>query len=171
EKLHKLHDLFRPRGPTTIHIDCARRGGEWCNLADGTPMRLSLRPEDVAMCFKKFAYPVEHLTGTLDYDLPERQLRVDLAGQAAGQPVLIKGSWHGEGTDLDADFDIQGTDVPIDETLLSALPANEQKLARSFRATGKADVKAHVRHTPGAATFRNEYHVRDHDGTVQWDTF
>ncbi len=171
DKVRTLNDLFQPHGPATVHIACARRGGQWCNLADGTATRVSLRPEDVAMCFKKFAYPMKHLTGTLDYSLDDRRLRVDLSGQAGGQPLFITGSWQGEGKQLDADFDIRATDVPIDETLLTALPRSEQKLARSFRAAGKADIKAHVRHTPGAAAFRNEYHVRVHDATSQWEAF
>jgi hypothetical protein len=170
-KLIKVHELFKPHGPTAVSIACARRSGEWCNLADGTPTRLSLRPEDVAMCCKKFAYPVKHLTGTLDYSMADRRLRVDLAGLAGAQPVLITGSWQGEGKELDADFEIRGTDIPIDETLLTALPQSEQKLARSFRTTGKADIKAHVRHTPGTVEFRNEYHVRVHDATVAWEQF
>lgn len=171
EKLLKVQDLFNPHGPATVQIACARRGGEWCNLADGTATRVSLRPEDVAISFQKFAYPVEHLTGSLDYSMADRRLRVDLAGKAGRQPVLITGSWQGEGKQLDADFDIQATDVPIDETLLTALPKSEQQLARSFRVNGKADIKAHVRHLPGATAFRNEYHVRVHDSSLQWDVF
>jgi hypothetical protein len=171
EKLRLLQQLFRPQGPTTVVVACARQGGEWVPLADGTSTRFSLRPEDVSMCFSKFAYPVDHLSGVLDYRLPDRHVQVDLAGLAGSQPVLIKGTWQGEGVSAEANLDIQASDVPIDETLLKALPESEQKLARSFRAAGKADIKAHIRHVSGADAFRNEYHVRVHDATLLWDTF
>ncbi len=171
EKMRRLNDAFQPHGPATLYIACARHGGAWTGLADGTPMRVSLRPEDVSMCFVKFPYPIEHLAGALDFDFATRQLRVDLAGFAGAQPVLIKGTWQGEGPDAECRFDIASNDVPIDETLLKALPEAQQKLTRSFRATGKADIKAHIRHEPGAAEFRNEYHVRVHDATLLWDSF
>jgi hypothetical protein len=171
ETLRRLNDAFQPRGPATVRLNCARKNGVWTALADGTPTRVSLRPEDVAIRFVKFPYPVEHLTGALDYDIARHHVRVDLSGRAAEQPVIIKGTWHGEGSDAVAGFDIQGNDIPIDETLLAALPEVQQKLARSFGAVGKADIQAMIRHDKGAADFRNEYHVRVHDATLLWDSF
>jgi hypothetical protein len=171
QKLRSLHEAFQPRGPTTVAIACARRGGEWVLLSDGTAPRVSLRPEDVSMCFVKFRYPIEHLGGTLDYGLSDRKVRVDLSGMAGKQPVLLKGTWQGEGTGVEARFDITANNVPIDETLLTALPEAQQKLARSFRATGQADIKAHIRRDPGALEYRNEYHVRIHDAAMLWDSF
>src|SRR5207302_10660744 len=119
--------------------------------ADGTPSQVSLRPEAISMCFVKFPYPIDGLAGRLDYDLIDRRVEVDLTGRAAQQPVIIKGAWQGEGAQAEARFDIQGTNVPIDEALMKALPEAEQKLARSFRATGRADLKAHIRRDQGAA--------------------
>ncbi len=171
EKLRRLYDLFRPNGPATVSFACARRGGQWTALADGTPSRVSLRPEDVAMSFIKFSYPVEHLTGALDYTLADRRVRVDVAGRGGDAPVFIKGTWQGEGKQADADFDLQATDVAIDDTLCQALPEAEQKLVRSFRAAGRVDIKAHIHHDAGAAEFRNEYHARVHDATLQWERF
>jgi hypothetical protein len=173
EKLRRLHDAFAPRGPATVEAVCGRRRGQWVTLADGTPSRVSLRPEDVSMCFARFAYPVEHLTGALDYDLLDHRVNVDVAGRGSGQPVSIKGTWQGEGTQAEARFDIEAAGVPIDETLLKALPQAEQTLARSFRATGRADIAAHIRRDRGAAVteYRNEYHVQVRDGTLLWDSF
>jgi hypothetical protein len=175
EKLRKLNDMFKPHGPATLVVACARRGGAWCSLADGSASRVSIRPEDASMCFVKFPYRLDHLTGVLDYNLSDRHLRVDVAGKAGGQAVFIEGTWQGEGKDAEARFDIQAADVPIDDALLAGLvhaPA-AQKLARSFHATGKADIKAHIRHDrgAGAAVFRNEYHAQIHDATLRWDAF
>jgi hypothetical protein len=171
EVLRRLNDAFQPRGPATVKVACARKDGAWTSLSDGTPTRVALLPEDVSICFVKFPYPITHLTGTLDYDPAVRRLQVDLVGATGEHPVFIKGSWQGEGDAALARFDIHGTDVPIDETLLKALPEAQQKLARSFRAAGLCDVKALIRHDPGSAEFRNEYHVRVHDTSILWDSF
>ena len=173
DKLRPVYEMFKLSGPATLQLACARRSGEWIDLSDGTPSHAALRPEDVSMCFSKFPYLLEHLTGVLDYTLSDRHLRVDVAGRAGTQPVLIKGTWQGEGPAALVNFDIQGNGVAIDEALLKALPEGPQKLARSFHATGKADIKAHIRHDrgAGAAEFRNEYHAQIHDATLLWDAF
>jgi hypothetical protein len=170
-KLRPLNDLFRPTGPITVQVACARHGGEWSYLSDDTPTRVALRPEDVTMRFIKFPYPVKHLTGAVDYTLHDRKLLVNLAGRAAGQPVSIKGTWRGEGMQAEADLKIEADNVPIDETLLTALPEAAQKIARSFHGTGKTDVRALIRHEPGIAEFHTEYHVGIHDATLCWDSF
>ncbi len=48
---------------------------------------------------------------------------------------------------------------------------NLHKLAQSFNATGKGDIKAFIRHKPGTNGFQNEYHVRFHDAAMRWDPF
>jgi hypothetical protein len=171
EKLRKLHNLFRAQGPTTLHVACARRSGEWAPLSNGKPSHVSLRPEGVEMKFVKFPYPLERLTGSVDFDFLDRRIRVDITGAAGGRPVFIQGQWTGEGVDADASFDIRASDVVIDENLLRALPETTQKLAYSFRAQGKIDVKAHIRHERGATEYKNEYHVHFHDARVRWDDF
>jgi hypothetical protein len=126
------------------------------------------------MAFAKFPYPLERLSGAVDFNLLNRQVQVELTGNAGARPVFITGHWSGEGVQADASFDIRASDLTIDETLLkalSALPPETQTLARSFHAEGKLDVKAHVRHEPGAKEYRNEYHVRFHDASVRWDDF
>jgi hypothetical protein len=170
-KLRPLNDLFKPTGPITIHVACARQDGAWTSLADDTPTRVALRPEGAAICFVKFPYPVQQLTGALDYTVHNRRLIVKLAGQAGGQPVSINGVWQGEGVQAEADIDIEGNNVPIDETLLTALPDSAQKIARSFHGTGQANIKAHIHHDRVSADFRNEYHVALHDATLRWDSF
>ena len=81
---------------------------------------------------------------------------------------------------MDGEFDIQAEDIPLDDMLVSALPgertetdkiANYQKLARSFSATGKGDIKALIHQGPGPKDFRNEYHVHFHDTAIRWALF
>lgn len=173
EKLRRLHQMYRPSGPATLQLSCARRDGEWAALADGSPPRISLRPEGLSIAFVRFPYPLERLTGTLDYNLLNRHTQVDVTGYAGDRPVVLRGHWRGEREQAEARLDLIATDVPIDEKLLQALPEKMQRVARSFRARGKLDLKAHISHDPGAPAteYRNAYHCRFHDAVIQWDDF
>ncbi len=171
DKLRSLQPLYKPSGMTTLRVACARRGTAWQPLAAGAPSRVVLLPENLGVCFERFPYPVERMTGTFDLNLITKVIQVDLTAFAGSCPVVVKGTCAGEGTQVDADFDIIANDLPLDEKMVAALPANFQKLAQSFHAAGKGDVKAHVRHVPGDKEYQSEYHVRFHDCAVQWDQF
>ncbi len=173
EKIRNLHDQFQPRGPTTIHIACARHEGEWVALTDGSPSQVSLRPEGVALTFKNFAYPLERATGAIDYNLHDARVQVDLTAYAGACPVFFRGHWTGKDADADVKFDFHANDLTIEDKLLHALPTqpvNLQTFVAAFHATGKVDVKAHIRREPGK-DFRNEYHLYFHDTAVKWDPF
>ena len=173
EKIRNLSDQFQPRGPTTIHVACARHEGEWVSLVDGSPSQVSLRPEGVALSFRKFPYPLEHATGAIDYNLHDSRVQVDVTAYAGTTPVFLRGYWTGKGADADVKFDFHANDLTIDDKLLHALPTqptNLQTFAAGFHAVGKLDVKAHIRHEPGK-DYRNEYHLYFHDNTIKWDPF
>ncbi|MSQ93459.1 MAG: hypothetical protein EXR98_02760 [Gemmataceae bacterium] len=169
-KLRELHKLFQPNGPTTIHIACARHEGHWAPLASGEPSQVSLRPELIAMTFIEFPYPLERVKGDIDYNLLNEHMKFSLDAYAGAQPVILGGYWNGDGRQADVKFDIRGNNITIDEKLLKALPPSLQNFARSFHATGKIDVRSHIRQEPGK-DFRNEYHIRIHDTAVKWDPF
>src|SRR5262249_25254413 len=115
--------------------------------------------------------------GVVDMDLPTGQAHVHVTGYAGSQAVFIDGSWKGDDQQVDGDFTIRAKDIPLDEKIISALPdggdkvPNFRKLARSFNASGKADIIAHVRQGPGNKDFRNEYHAIFHDTAIRWDLF
>lgn len=173
-----MFKAFSPSGLATVRIACSRRGGAWTPLPSGAPPTLSLSPENMNVRFCKFPYPLERLTGSLDMNLVDNSINVDIVGHSGPQPVLVKGAWHGKGKEADASFDITANDLPLDDKLLDALhgppegPAYPyEALARSFHAHGKGDIKALIRHVPGQEHFDNEYHVHFHDGDFRWEQF
>jgi hypothetical protein len=169
EHFEKLHRMFNPRGPVTLTFRCACRGDRW------ERKHCVLHPENVSVCFDRFPYPVERLTGSLDVDLLKDLYQVDLQAFSGSRPVMIKGTWHEFGTKADVKLDIFAKGIPIDEKLLTALKEAPklQDLARSFHATGRGDGRALIRHTPGtpADKYCNEYHVQFQDAAVKWDQF
>lgn len=174
EKFRRLRDNFAPTGSATLRVACARRGDHWVSLPSGAPSTLSLLPESMRVSFHRFPYPLERISGALDLNLLNNRIGVDVVGYSGTQPVAIKGYWHGAGQELDSSIDIQAADLPLDEKLLHALRFSAfDKLARSFHARGKGDIKAVIRHVPGAGdtTFANEYHAYFHDCAIHWDQF
>src|SRR5207249_4483784 len=51
-----------------------------------------------------------------------------------------------------------------------ALPESLKTFVAGFNATGKIDVKAHIRQEPGKE-FRNEFHIHIHDAAIKWKGF
>lgn len=170
EKLRKLDATFQPVGPVTLKLDCARGDGQWQTLKSGAPSRVVLQPEALSVCFVKFPYPLQRLTGTLDMNLLTGLIEVDVTGYTGPKPVFVKGTWQGEGTNVAAKFDIVANDIPLDESLLTALQPQFQALARSFHPKGLGDFKAHLHQEPGGEC-RGEYHIHVHDTSACWDRF
>src|SRR5262249_43120715 len=149
----------------TVTLTAERREGCWRQL------HCLLRPERVRVCFKHFQYPLERLTGTLEMDMLHKQYTVDVTGHAGARPVTVSGFWKGEGSQVAADFVIRGKDIPLDGTLLGAIPEPCRRLAESFHATGLGDLDARVRRTPGVEGFQHDYQMHFHNAAVRWEEF
>ncbi len=167
----KLYTLFSPRGLATFRIAVARRAGDWCNLSSEEPSSLQLVSETMGATFLKFPYPLENLKGTVDMNIITKLVQLEATGEAGTGTVLVKGTWQGKEKQVDCRFDIEAAGVTLDESLIKALPPQFQKLAKEFNATGKGNMKAHIRHDPGAEEFHNEYHTYFYDTAVRWDPF
>jgi hypothetical protein len=171
DKLKALGKLFQPHGPASVHLHCARRGGEWVKTAVGKESVVTLAPENMDICFDHFPCPLSRVTGAVHYQLANHRVLLDLTAHAGERPVTIRGHWQGAGTAADADIDIVATDVPIEPALIEALPDAVEPYIRAFHAAGLVDVKAKVRHKPGETGIDYDYLIRAHGGTVRWEHF
>jgi len=172
EKVRNLYGLFSPTGQVTFRADIARRDGSWSPLASGDPSGFQLTPENMGFTFAKFPYPLDRVTGNLDMNLITELVQLNVTGYTGPRPVFIKGTWQGRGLPkADCKIEITAADIPLDQKIVDALLVPEfNKLARSFHASGKGDIKAYIRHEPGAEDFHNEYHVWFHEAAIRWDT-
>jgi AsmA-like C-terminal region len=175
-----LNEIYRPAGVLSVTHTFRR------DTAGGWRKRWLLRSEDMQSEFKNFAYKIERITGTVDYETTSDRTTttdVDLTGYAGPRPVTLKGKVRGPKESAAIDLEIAGDDIPLDEKLFKALPAETgQKIAghflparsrlRGLRAEpmGKADVKATI-HRELGKEFANRYIIRVHDASVQYDVF
>ena len=145
-----------------------------------------LRFEDMQSVFKNFAYKMERITGTVDFETtsdPETTVDVDLKGYAGSRPVTLKGKVCGPKETAAIDLEIAGDDIPLDEKLFKALPPDTgQKIAKQFlparsrlrglqaEPMGRADVRATI-HREAGKDFANRFIIRFHDASVQYEVF
>lgn len=165
--LKEIEDEYSPQGAFTVVMDFCRRGGQW--REHGT-----IQLEDMAGTCAKFPYRLEHITGTIEQEIgPDAALdfiTVDLVGNTGSGPVLVQGDIRGK-KPARVDFRIRAKDVPIDEKLCAALQPEFQKLVRSFRPRGYADLDVHLHRPQGERQFSNHYALHFHDASVTYDVF
>jgi hypothetical protein len=166
--LQKIEHDYAPTGLVGLTVQFCRRAGRWSQNS-------KLHPEDMAISFVRFPYPVEHITGALDQEIdPDRhvdRLHVDLSGYAGKQMVYIKGDVTGEGPDAAVDIKIWADNVPLDQRIRAALSPQHQKIANSFHPSGLGNIEAYIRRQAGSHEFSNRYLIHFHHATACYDEF
>lgn len=163
----KIKRMFAPSGTAEVGYKFAREGAGW-------KRELEVRPQGAAAAYEKFKYPVDDVRGsvkkTLTHAGTETTL-IDLRAKAAGQQVTVKGQLHGTGPDPAVNLRVAGTNVPLDDTAVAALPGNYPALIRQFGVSGRIDFVAEITQQPGVNLSENEFRVDVRDGTMTYAEF
>jgi hypothetical protein len=94
------------------------------------------RPEIVARCLNvsfthhKFPYRLEHGKGTLD--VKDDRLQMSLTAYAGSRPLRLTADVAHPFADATGWVEVQGDDLQLDESLLSALPEKPREVVRSL---------------------------------------
>ena len=151
--LRKICYVFSPDGRLHLQVEYGRKSGQ-------TQVHILARLQGMNLSFDDFPYPVRQAVGELEYRESAGQtprLRVDITGQANSRPVHLRGEAYGDGLRPEVPWrcglrlDLDAEAIPIDETLLKALPPRVQPVARDFRPSGLVGVHAEIRRDPGTA--------------------
>ena len=164
-KLRELYDLFQPAGTGKIHYHAVKQQGEWLRRS------VILEPDDLTVCFKKFPYPVERLSGRVEYDLLKHAATIAVVGYTGALPINLTGTWTGSYLEAKGIIEVTGNGIPLDSRVVRALPDNVRKLAESFHADGKGNFRAVIQRIPGSLEFRNTFEIHFVDCHAQWDKF
>ncbi len=134
---------FHPGGRVDLEADLAR-------AAPSGPVDwgVAVTLRDVALEYKEFRYPLEHVAG----ELTARPGRVtaDLHALVGGKPLSVRGAIEGEGVRAVVDLDFAAESLPIDRDLLDAMPPDVRDVILSFRPAGTVRGTAHLHRTPPA---------------------
>ncbi|MBX9580901.1 MAG: hypothetical protein K2X87_11385 [Gemmataceae bacterium] len=163
----KVQRLFAPAGAADFSYSFARDAGGWRR-------EVEVRPKGIGVVYAKFPYPVKEVSGRIRRTATHRgdgPTEVDLFGKAAGQTVTAKGTVTGDGPDPGIDLRVSGSNVPLDEALVAALPGKYPGLVRQFRASGRADFVAQIAQRHGVNLCENEFRLDIRDGAVNYTRF
>ena len=160
----KLYANFKPRGSGNFELVGEKQKGKWLHLHS------VMCPDNIDICFEKFPYPVERVSGQCDYDFLQNASKFDLVGSTGKQPLHLRGTWKGDGENVEAQIEITGSDIPFDQKLLHALSDKNRELAKSFNPTGRGHFRAWICHVPGTPKddFQCTYLIHVVDGTAKW---
>ena len=125
----KLWDEYQPKGRVNVGVHAVRdREGGPIGFGMGVDCR------DVAMTFDKFPYPVSQIKGRLTWE--KGRIQVDLKTSVNGKPLTAKGTIDNPGARPHVQLEFRAESLPIDKTLLDALPADVSKVVKEFQPTG-----------------------------------
>lgn len=163
----KVKRMLAPTGVVGVGYKFTREAGGW-------KRELEVRPHAVGVTCEKFKYPVTEVRGTVKKTITHAggpTTTFDLRGKAAGQVVTLTGHVAGDGPDPEIKLRLAGTNLPLDDALIAALPDRYPELIRQFRATGRADFVAEIVQQPGVNLCENEFRVDIRDATVNYIQF
>ena len=135
------HD-FRPSGRVDLDIDLLR------GVTNGPiDWGVGVGCRDVSLIYKEFKYPVEHVSGEM-ICRPDK-ITIDVhTKQIGGKPLTVMGTIEHPGPKSIINLDFTAESLPVDKTLLDAMPPDVRKVVQSFKPSGTVQGKAHVRRTP-----------------------
>ena len=163
----KAKRMFNPTGAVDVGYKFAREPGGW-------KREIELKPRSAALKYEKFPYPVADLRGVVKTTIAqggEPATAIDLRGSAGGQTITITGKVQGDGDDPGINLRVAGTNLPLDESLISALPGKAPDTVRQFRAAGRGDFIAEINQQPGINLCENEFRIEIRDARVNYTQF
>jgi hypothetical protein len=163
--VRRLHELFQPDGSAKVQFTCEKQKGQWVRNY------CVLNPNEISICFKHFKYPIDRVTGFIDYDCLQHTSKFDAVGFSGTQPLTLRGNWKGTGPQAEAVIEIAGQNIPLDNKLYEALPPRIKAVAESFHAKGKGHFRGVIRRVPGSVDYKNTYQVHFVDCDVRWEKF
>lgn len=124
---------YRPAG--TVDIDLATSG----NLGRLSQSRLDGRVycKNVSICDRRFPYPIEHLTGQVDFTESSAILK-ELSGEHGDVKLTIQGRSNSFGPDWQCRLYVASDNMTLDNELYDALDAQQRKFWDTFSPSGSA---------------------------------
>jgi hypothetical protein len=162
-----LKRMFAPTGTVDVGYRFARDAAAW-------KREVEVRPRGITGTYEKFRYPVTGVEGTVRRTTAPGApptLAIDVRGRAAGETVTVKGQVYGDGPDPAINLRVAGSNIPIDEAVISALPDRYPDILRQFRPAGRATFTADITQKLGVNLAENEFRIEVADGSMTYQLF
>lgn len=133
---------FRPSGQANLALRAVRgRAKGPVGLGVGVDCR------DVAMTYRHFKYPLEHIRGSIRCE--NDAVTLDLSALIGNEPARASGTIDDLGDDAVVQLTFEFRRMPIDRTLLEAFQPAVRKVVDDFEPTGSARGFVHLLRRPG----------------------
>ncbi len=104
--------------------------------------------KDVSLCYEKFPYRVEVLTGSVDFTANSAVLS-NLHGKHGDVEIAINGYSKNFGQNRDCRFQVTSENMLLDDELYEALDSGRKELWRAFSPSGAAQIDYRFVRRPG----------------------
>lgn len=130
--------------PAQIFGGFAARARRELGYGKKISVHVDLDVADASGAFEAFPYPLEKMRGKVLIRSNHAEVR-DLVARQGSATLMLDGtfSW-GNGRPPEPDLRIRATDVPIDDTLLAAIPAEQSEWIRKTGIGGVIDVDGRI---------------------------
>jgi len=99
---------------------------------------------DAEATYRNFPYPLKNLTGNLFFD-SDSVIVSEVVSQVKGRKITLNGKVTAHATDRPIyDISIKTENIPLDSTLVAALPAEQRHLCSRFNMTGLTDANVKI---------------------------
>lgn len=133
--LQRFFSRYRPLGRVDIDLDAS---GNLNQLSEST-LAGKVYCKDVALCYYKFPYTIEHLFGQVDFTKNSIVLN-NLCGNHDNATLFINGWSKGSGPNWKYEFRITSDNMKLDSDLYDALTKEQKETWSAFSPTGLAAI-------------------------------
>ena len=133
--LQKFFNRYQPYGQIDIELDAS---GNLNRLSEST-LAGKVYCKDVAFCYYKFPYTVEHLVGRIDFTKNSVELN-DLSGKHADVELFFNGWSRDFGPNWKYQIRITSDNLALNNDLYNALSATQKESWSAFSPTGFAAI-------------------------------
>jgi hypothetical protein len=168
-KAKRLREIFNPRGGVNLSLRFHRTDAE-----GGWRREAELKPNKLSVEYEHFRYPVTDLTGSLKQVMASDgtdEFQVHMTGSLGGRRIDLSGKVAGEGPDPYIALRIAGTDIPVDEKLIKALPGKSSADLLKLRASARGDFVVDIRQNYQVNRAENTFQIRVYNGSVNYEHF
>jgi hypothetical protein len=145
ENFRQIYDKFLPGGLCDVHIRIEKEAKREPEI------RVTLVARDMTFTYKNFAYPTEHISGEIDFFTDHFVIK-NMRGQRGSATLRFDGASEGYKPESGFEFRIEIDDMPLDDTLLSALDPPSRKALEAFDPRGRVSARGRAIRAAGVNT-------------------
>jgi hypothetical protein len=136
-----IWDEYKPRGWVNLALHLRRK-----NAGEAPKFGLTVDAQDVAMTYHMFKYKLEHIRGMGEWR--GSRITLDARTIVGDGLVTVKGTIDNPGPDCKVALDFTGEAMPVDDTLMKAMPPDVRAVVDQFHPSGTVRGTAQLRRRP-----------------------